>query len=96
MPRSRKVQVTLDETEYDALAKVAKRSGRKLAAVVRESIARYCLEPEAKREMREALEDLKSLSVPAPENYEEWEREYSGLKIEQQVGRTSTLEKKSR
>ena len=80
MVKTRKVQVTLDEAEYETLARIAERDGRKLAAVVRESIARYCLAPEAKRVKRGALEKVLSLSVPAPTDYRDWKRRYATLK----------------
>lgn len=80
--RTKKVQVTLDEVEYRELARIAERDGRKMAAVVRESIEKYCLEPEREREKREALEQLGSVSLPVEEDYEAWEREYGSLKTE--------------
>ena len=49
MPKTRKVQVTLEETQYEELARIAERDGKKMAAVVRESIERYCLDPEARQ-----------------------------------------------
>ncbi len=81
MAKTRKVQVTLEQNEYDALAKVARRNGKKLAAVVRESIRRYTLLPEGDRETREALKDLLNLPpTPAPGNYSDWEQEYGAAK----------------
>jgi predicted DNA-binding protein len=81
--KTRKVQVTLEETQYETLARIAERDGKKLAAVVRESIERYCLDPESRQAKRDALEELLSLSAPVPEDYRAWEREYSALKTEE-------------
>lgn len=77
----KKVQVTLADEQYRKLAYVAERDGKKLAAVVRESVERYCLEPESERRKRKALEDLMQIPpVPVPENYSEWKLEYGALK----------------
>jgi hypothetical protein len=82
MMRTRKVQVTLEEQEYMALAKIAMKSGKKLAAVVRESIRRYALLPEEDRQRREALAELLNLPpTPVPAEYSAWEQEYRALKI---------------
>ena len=82
MSGTKKVQVTLEDREYEVLARIARKEGKKLAAIVRESIRRYALPPESDRCRREALEDLLSLqptSVPA--DYAEWERQYGALKL---------------
>ena len=79
--KTRKVQVTLDEAQYASLHGVATRNGRKLAAVVREAIEQYCIEPETRRRQIEAIDDLYAMEpVPAPADWAEWEREYSRLK----------------
>ena len=93
MSKTRKVQVTLEEDQYETLAQIAERDGKKLAAVVRESIERYCLAPESKLAKREALEELLSLEVPAPEDYRDWEREYAELKTKQKTSRPRTSAK---
>ena len=81
MPKTRKVQVTLAEEQYEALARIAHRQGKKLASVVRESIEQYCLAPETERAKRAALEALLALEpTPAPDEYAHWEREYAALK----------------
>lgn len=82
MANTRKVQVTLDEDQYQRLADVASREGKSLAAVVRESVVRYCVEPEKERRKLEALERLDDLDLdaPPPEDWTEWERRYSALK----------------
>ncbi len=79
MAKTRKVQVTLDEVQYESLVRTSK--GRKLAAVVREAVAKYCVEPDAQRRRLEAIDRLYSLDpVPAPTDWAEWKREYSRLK----------------
>ena len=89
MAKTRKVQVTLEEAQYEALARIAERDGRKLAAVVRESITRYCLAPEARRAKREALAEVLSLSAPAPTDYRDWKRRYAALKAGEKDPRDS-------
>lgn len=83
MVKTRKVQVTLEEEQYERLAEIARRENKGLAGVVRESIERYCLAPEAERRKRAALDDLLTLEpTPVPEDYADWEREYSDRKVE--------------
>ena len=79
--KTHKVQVTLDEGQYAALARMSRRRGRKLAAVVREAVEEYCVAPEARRRRLDAIDTLYSLDpVPVPVDQEQWEREYSSLK----------------
>jgi predicted DNA-binding protein len=79
--KTKKIQVTLEEEQYQELERIARRDGRKLAGLVRESIEKYCLTPEAERAKRKALEELLSLEpTPVPEDYGTWKREYGGLK----------------
>ena len=94
MAKTRKIQVTLEESQYAALARIAERDEKKLAAVVRESIVRYCLEPESKKAKREALKALLAMSAAAPEDYASWEREYVSLKSE--TGEPETRDSKAR
>jgi len=80
MAKTRKVQVTLEEKQYRLLEQIARRDGRKLAAVVRESIVRYCVEPEERDRRQRALRALGALDTPVPADYGDWEREYSANK----------------
>lgn len=81
MGKTRKVQVTLDEEVYEQLADLARREERKLAAVVRESIVRYCIEPDVRRRKQDALDGLLALDpTPVPVDYAEWETEYVARK----------------
>lgn len=82
MGDARRVQVTLDGRAYAAVSRIARREGKKLAAVVREAVEQYCVAPEARRRRLEAIERLCAAgTVPAPESLAEWETEYSRLKI---------------
>ena len=81
MAKTRKIQVTLDEVQYEKLAEIARREDKKLARVVRESIVRYCIEPETERKKRDAIEGLFALEPTAvPDDYATWEAEYGGRK----------------
>ncbi len=81
MARSHKVQVTLNEVEYAAIRRRAEAEDLKYAAVVREAIQQYCVEPDRRRRKREALEALRALPPsPVPSSLSEWKREYSRLK----------------
>jgi len=79
--KTRKIQVTLEDSQYEALAQIAARDGKKLAAVVRESVVQYCLGPEAKKAKRQALMALLTESAPPPEDYAAWERQYLDLRF---------------
>lgn len=81
MAKSRKIQVTIDEERYQLLSEIAQREGKKLAAVVRESIEKYCLGPERESRQHQALQELFSIGpVPVPEDYNEWEKQYGDRK----------------
>jgi hypothetical protein len=81
MKKTRKIQVTLEEKEYDLLAQIARQKGKKLAAIVRESIFKYSLQPETERAGRKALDDLFSLHpTPVPKTYQDWESRYHEYK----------------
>jgi predicted DNA-binding protein len=88
MAKTRKIQVTLEESQYEKLAEIAERDGKKLAAVVRESIGRYCLDPELKKAKQAALKALLAVSAAAPEEYSSWEQEYAALKTETKNSKT--------
>ena len=89
MVKTRKIQVTLDEIRYQELSTIAAREGRKLAALVRESIDEYCLAPEVMRRKQKALDRLLALEpTPVPEDYQRWKRQYSDLKTELQRDRS--------
>ncbi len=82
MGDARRVQVTLDARGYAAVSRIARREGKKLAAVVREAVEQYCVLPEARQRRLEAIDRLYATGAgPAPESLPEWERRYSRLKI---------------
>ncbi|OGP93894.1 MAG: hypothetical protein A2157_11640 [Deltaproteobacteria bacterium RBG_16_47_11] len=73
----KKVQVLLTETQYKDLEEIASRKKMKLGTLVREAIEEYHLKKKKEQEIAEAVDQLLSLpEVPAPENYQEWEKEY--------------------
>ena len=81
MPGTRKIQVTLDERQYAAVSRISRSDGRKLAAVVREAVQRYCVEPEARQRRLDAIETLYAMEpAPVPADLEQWEREYGDRK----------------
>ncbi len=89
MPKTRKVQITLEQDEFDNLVLISRREGKKLAAVVRESIRKYSLLPEKERTRRTALEELLSLPpTPVPQSYSRWKRDYGALKTKNKKSRS--------
>lgn len=81
MARSHQVQVTLDSADYEAMRRLAGREGASLAAVAREAILRFCVEPETVRRQRRALAELAALEpAPAPESLRAWKHEYGRSK----------------
>lgn len=79
MSKTQKIQVTLEPEDYARVAEIARRAGKKLAAVVRESIVQYCLGPEQRRQRLEALRRLETLEIPTGD-YAEWKQRYAELK----------------
>ena len=73
---SKKVQVLLTEQQLKELEEIASRSHEKLGTLVREAIEEYHLKKNKQHKIAEAAERLLSLpEVPAPENWEEFEKE---------------------
>ena len=82
MGDARRIQVTLDARAYASVSRIARREGKKLAAVVREAVEQYCVLPEARQRRLEAIDRLYVAgTVPAPDSLPEWERQYSRLKV---------------
>lgn len=77
MPKyAKKVQVLLTEKQYEDLEVIASQQKKKLGTLVREAIEEYHLKKKKEREIAEAADRLLSLpAVPAPENWEEFEKE---------------------
>ena len=82
MTEPRRVQVTLDARSYATVSTIARREGRKLAAVVREAVEQYYVAPETRRRQLDAVDRLVAMEpFPAPESLSEWNREHSRLKV---------------
>jgi ATP-dependent exoDNAse (exonuclease V) beta subunit len=77
MPKfHKKVQVLLTEKQFKDLEEIAAQKGKKLGTLVREAVEEYHLKKKKQREIAEAVDRLLSLpEVPAPENWEEFEKE---------------------
>jgi len=81
MTYTRKAQVLLTEEEYKTLEEVSARTRKKLGTLIREAVEKVYVEEKRKVERAEAVDRLLSLpAVPAPDDYQEWEREYSRKK----------------
>jgi hypothetical protein len=78
MPKyQRKIQVLLTEEQYRDLGRIAARQKKKLGTLVREAIEAHHLKRAKQQRIAEAVDRLLALpNVPAPENYQEWEKEY--------------------
>jgi len=73
----KKVQVLLTEKQYKDLEEIASRHQKKLGTLVREAIEEYHLKKKKEREIAEAADRILSMSeAPAPDDYQEWEKEY--------------------
>jgi len=79
MASTTKIQVTLEQAHYERVVEIAEREGKKLAAVVRDAIIRYCVDPEDKRRKLDAIHALEALEVPVGD-YTDWKREYASKK----------------
>jgi hypothetical protein len=81
---SKKVQVLLTEEQYRYLAGIAAKEHKRIGAVVREALEQTYLAGLQRERIRRAATELLELSKTAktvpPENYHEWEEEYSRLK----------------
>ena len=73
---SKKVQVLLTERQLQELEEIASRNHKKLGTLVREAIEEYHLKKNKQQKVAEAVDRLLSLpEVPAPEDWEEFEKE---------------------
>jgi predicted DNA-binding protein len=77
MPKyAKKIQVLLTEEQYKDLEEIASQQKKKFGTLVREAIEEYHLKKKKEREIAEAADRILSLpEVPAPENWEEYEKE---------------------
>jgi len=95
MKQAKKLQVTLSPFDYEAVERAAEARGVKLAAVAREAIQQYCVQPEVQTRQIAAIARLESASpipMPPPECLDQWKREYSLLK----TGDITELDRKER
>ncbi len=78
MPRYlKKVQVLLTEAQYRDLEEIAAKQQKKLGTLVREAVVEYHIKKKKQREIAEAADRILSMpEVPAPEDWEKWEKEY--------------------
>lgn len=81
MTYTKKAQVLLTEEEYRTLEEVSARTNKKLGTLIREAVEKVYVEEKRKAQVAEAVDRLLSLpAVPAPDDYGEWEKEYSRQK----------------
>lgn len=81
MTYTRKAQVLLTEEEYKTLEEVSARTRKKLGTLIREAVEKVYVEEKRKEQTATAVDRLLSLpAVPAPDDYQEWEKEYSRQK----------------
>ena len=72
----KKVQVLLTEQQLKDLEEIASKNHKKLGTLVREAIEEYHLKKKKQQDIAEAVDRLLSLpEVPAPENWEDFEKE---------------------
>jgi len=81
MTYTKKAQVLLTEEEYKALVEIAARTRKKLGTLIREAVEKIYVEQKKKSQIVGAIDRLLSMPpTPAPEDYQQWEKEYSKLK----------------
>ncbi|MBN2124542.1 MAG: hypothetical protein JW821_09640 [Deltaproteobacteria bacterium] len=78
MPKyQRKIQVLLTDDQFRRLEQIATQQRKKLGTLVREAIEEYHLKRAKQRRIAEAVDRLLALpEAPAPEDYQEWEKQY--------------------
>jgi hypothetical protein len=73
----RKAQVLFTDDQYTQLEAIAKREGKKLGALLRDAAVQVHLRKARAQEKARAVRELLALAaVPAPDDYEAWERQY--------------------
>ncbi len=81
MTYTKKAQVLFTEEQYKTLKDIAAKRHKKLGALIREAVEKMYIEKMRKKQTAEAVDKLLSLPpIPAPEDYQKWEKEYSKLK----------------
>ncbi|MBI3245614.1 MAG: hypothetical protein HYZ50_03795 [Deltaproteobacteria bacterium] len=78
---TRKIQVALTEEQYQVIAALAARDHKAIGVVVREAVESTCLRQHRAQDKAEAMRSLLAAEpAAAPDDYHEWEEEYSRLK----------------
>jgi len=78
---TKKVQISLTEEQYQALAALAARDHKTIGVVVREAVESTYLQQHRAQEKAEAMRSLLAAEpADVPDDYHEWEDEYSRLK----------------
>jgi hypothetical protein len=73
----KKIQVLVTDKQYEELGEIASEQQKKLGTLVREAIEEYYLKKKKERAIAEAVDRILSMpEVPAPEDYQAWEKEY--------------------
>ena len=80
-PDTRTIQIAVSEEQYQVLAALADREHKTVEVVVKEALEQTCLRKHRAQEKAEAMRALLAAEpAPAPNDYHEWEEEYSRLK----------------
>jgi len=78
---TKKAQVLLTEEEYKILEEFAVRTKKKLGTLIREAVEKVYVEEKKHARMKDSIDRLLSMPpAPAPEDYQQWEKEYSKRK----------------
>lgn len=78
---TKKVQVLLTEEQYRELSTLAAQEHKKIGVIVREALEKTCLRKHRAQEKAEAMRVLLAAEpAEVPDDYHEWEEEYSRLK----------------
>ncbi len=81
MAYTKKAQVLLTDEQFKSLEKLAAQSHKKLGTLIRDAVNEVYIEKHKKAEKADAVNSLLSLSPqPVPDDYSEWEDEYSKQK----------------
>ena len=81
MTYTKKAQVMLTDEQYKTLEDLSAQSHKKLGTLIRDAVNKVYIEKHKKAEKADAVNRLLSLPPqPVPENYSEWEDEYSEQK----------------
>jgi hypothetical protein len=81
---TRTIQIAVTEEQYQALATLAARDHKTIEIIAHEAVEKACFAEAKRARIRQAaatlLELAKTADVEPPDDYHEWEEEYSRLK----------------